>query len=699
MFAFINAYQERFIGNIRTILKMAYENGFLWRYGFLMLFLSVYNILLYFIIFPILFVGYYAVITSEAELPGYAISFLFFLYASYVFIFILTRYLFPNILRLTSTMVGLYVILGFMYGGIELAQLNSSTFELTLVPVLLSYAIALFIIPLSIYLDHLFRIIHFVIIYHAIALTSPKNSLLVLKKLLSILTPKGNANTLLQLFITIVQASFLIFYFLEISSFFSMYITIWLIYILFFIYHKYYKIVNIIFTFIVSLILFFGVYFYFEATVFLDNNTVMGVLLISMGLYAFFALGTASYVFYRLPSLILAKLVPNWYFAKKYRNLFNQNIDVLFEAFLVERIPRNRQIISQLILNSPSILEQKIEVLIKMGESEKKHINYSQEVLDELARTRQSLREEQRQAKLMSDVSPIIQNDYQIKSFDFIDPNIENNHFTILSPIDSARQQLLNWLKGETHAKPSIDKLLIQQWKDYEIGIGLKYSGQMGGDFYDLFQLPSTNADNKVGLFISDFGLLVGDLAGHGVETAVNLSKTHNFWVETDLSQDALTTMRAFEPNFKTTFHPFSNDEGCELCYVQLKENEITLSRAGLHIGLIRDNQWHKIALPPHENFCALGKWQSLPVKRCTRVELKAYDTLIVYTDGLFENRNQHGEQFCEDKLKALFLAQHRLEMNTFIDTVFRTVYEYCQPEQIEDDETLLVIRRTSSTA
>ncbi len=699
MFAFINAYQERFIGNIRTILKMAYENGFLWRYGFLMLFLSVYNILLYFIIFPILFVGYYAVITSEAELPGYAISFLFFLYASYVFIFILTRYLFPNILRLTSTMVGLYVILGFMYGGIELAQLNSSTFELTLVPVLLSYAIALFIIPLSIYLDHLFRIIHFVIIYHAIALTSPKNSLLVLKKLLSILTPKGNANTLLQLFITIVQASFLIFYFLEISSFFSMYITIWLIYILFFIYHKYYKIVNIIFTFIVSLILFLGVYFYFEATVFLDNNTVMGVLLISMGLYAFFALGTASYVFYRLPSLILAKLVPNWYFAKKYRNLFNQNIDVLFEAFLVERIPRNRQIISQLILNSPSILEQKIEVLIKMGESEKKHINYSQEVLDELARTRQSLREEQRQAKLMSDVSPIIQNDYQIKSFDFIDPNIENNHFTILSPIDSARQQLLNWLKGETHAKPSIDKLLIQQWKDYEIGIGLKYSGQMGGDFYDLFQLPSTNADNKVGLFISDFGLLVGDLAGHGVETAVNLSKTHNFWVETDLSQDALTTMRAFEPNFKTTFHPFSNDEGCELCYVQLKENEITLSRAGLHIGLIRDNQWHKIALPPHENFCALGKWQSLPVKRCTRVELKAYDTLIVYTDGLFENRNQHGEQFCEDKLKALFLAQHRLEMNTFIDTVFRTVYEYCQPEQIEDDETLLVIRRTSSTA
>ena len=61
-----------------------------------------------------------------------------------------------------------------------------------------------------------------------------------------------------------------------------------------------------------------------------------------------------------------------------------------------------------------------------------------------------------------------------------------------------------------------------------------------------------------MGVFISDFGLLVGDLTGHGVETALNLSKTHNFWAETDLSQDVLTTMRAFEQNFKTTFQPFS---------------------------------------------------------------------------------------------------------------------------------------------
>ncbi|HIE02790.1 MAG TPA: hypothetical protein EYP59_21330 [Thiotrichaceae bacterium] len=156
--------------------------------------------------------------------------------------------------------------------------------------------------------------------------------------------------------------------------------------------------------------------------------------------------------------------------------------------------------------------------------------------------------------------------------------------------------------------------------------------------------------------------------------------------------------MRAFEQNFKTTFHPFSKYEGCELCYLQLKDNEITLSRAGLHLGLIRDNQWHDIAPPPDENFGSLGKWPCMPVKRYTRVELKAGETLIVYTDGLFENANQNGEQFGQDNFQQLLLQHQHLDMNSLIDTVFKAVYEHCHPEPIEDDETLLVIRRVSST-
>jgi hypothetical protein len=401
------------------------------------------------------------------------------------------------------------------------------------------------------------------------------------------------------------------------------------------------------------------------------------------------------YLIYKSSAIIFISLFTKQYFSNKYHNITDKgNLQDIFKAFINEPTPEGRIFILQFVSNSTSSLIQKVEMLTEMIDYEKKGKNISQEILDELYKTRQTLKQEQRQIELTDDVSIIPQNSFQCRAFDFIDPKIENNHFTAFSPIDSARQQLLDWLKGETPANPSIDKLLIYQWQDYEIGIGLKYSGQMGGDFYDLFQLPTASADNQVGVFISDFGLLVGDLTGHGVETALNLSKTHNFWAETDLSQDVLTTMRAFEQNFKTTFHPFPKYEGCELCYLQLKNNEITLSRAGLHLGLIRDNQWHNIAPPPHENFMAFGNWRSLPVKRYSRVELKAGETLIVYTDGLFENANQNGEQFGQDNFKQLLLQHHHEDMNTLINTVFEAVYEFCQPEPIEDDETLLVIRR-----
>ncbi|MEK8015884.1 MAG: SpoIIE family protein phosphatase, partial [Candidatus Parabeggiatoa sp.] len=70
----------------------------------------------------------------------------------------------------------------------------------------------------------------------------------------------------------------------------------------------------------------------------------------------------------------------------------------------------------------------------------------------------------------------------------------------------------------------------------------------------------------------------------------------------------------------------------------------------------------------------------------------------IVYTDGLFENANQNGEQFGQDNFQQLLLQHQHLDMNSLIDTVFKAVYEHCHPEPIEDDETLLVIRRISST-
>jgi hypothetical protein len=134
--------------------------------------------------------------------------------------------------------------------------------------------------------------------------------------------------------------------------------------------------------------------------------------------------------------------------------------------------------------------------------------------------------------------------------------------------------------------------------------------------------------------------------------TISNLCLQFLFWAETDLSQDVLTTMRAFEQNFKKTFHPFPKYEGCELCYLQLKDNVITLSNSGLHLGMIQNKHWHSLANSPDENFGGFKKARCNPVKRETRVELQPGNLIVVYTDGLFGNENSNGERFGEARVR-----------------------------------------------
>jgi len=705
MFAFVKAYKDTFLPSISRIIKIAYENGLLLRYGFLIILLLIYSLLPYIILI------YFSIIWGDPE------KFYLLHFSSCILLFIFIKNFFQNFLSLlTSALLSILTVylvseaLQVSIGDLKIFFSNGS-FKYLLLSLFINFYIYFgMLLILFIFLDYVIKPCQFFILSHFVIFNSPKNSLILLNKILNFI--KFNVGTIIIVLLSYwILISGLLRLYLNNEQVFTIYHFLWF-YMIFFLSITIFlnsneirkEIEKGLIVFLLLIILFIFIYLYEQFKVdFItmeQSSREESVFILELFVVLKYSLIIGVILFYLFKDFfktIFINLIPEKWLIKKYNHLYQENTDIIFQYFTAESLPKARIFILQFVLTSPSPLTKKIEILREMTNDERriaKVFGTSQEVLDEIAILRQTLRQEQRQTESIGNV-PIAQNSLQnVTGFDFTDPILENHHHTAISPIDFARQQLLDWLKGETPANPSIDKLLIYQWQDYEIGIGLKYSGQMGGDFYDLFQLPTANADNQVGVVISDFGLLVGDLTGHGVETALNLSKTHNFWTETDLSQDVLTTMRAFEQNFKKTFHPFPKYEGCELCYLQLKDNEITLSRAGLHLGLIQNNQWHNIAPLPDENFGSLGNWRSLPVKRYTRVKLKAGETLIVYTDGLFENANQNGDQFGQDKFQQLLLQHHHEDMNTLINTLFEAVYEFCQPEPLEDDETLLIIRR-----
>lgn len=688
MFIFVKTYQDDFLYSFPRIVKIAYENGLLLRYVFLLSILLIYSLFPYLLVLSSYFLFHLAKEEFRSILDFEIFN--LFQYILCILIFFWTRHLYPSTKNIAAASFSFLWVIWF--SCFFLLFIREPNLWLFLI-VLSSFS--------TIFLNYnnVFNLIHFNLILHCFTFISPKNTLIFMKMTEIV---KNNDREMFKFYYFLIFAGIFIYYdtnYLIILVFYIVTSTI----LIFFLFYKHIKtaILDSIIIIIISNFFLFGIVvpiFFWSIDSYSLSVESLDVLKFSI---IFLVTGIAVGIFLTLLynfSQLIAYLFPEWWFAKKYRILwYQEDILIIFQAFVNEPTPKGREFILQFILTSPSPPDQKWEILAKMTEDEKKRNNTSQEVLDDIYKIRQEIRQSQRQ-KIGEEVS-IAQNSLpNVTSFDFVDPTLENNRTTTFSPIDSARQQLLDWLKGETPVNPSIDKLLIYKLQDYEIGFGLKYSKQMGGDFYDLFQLPTANTDKQMGVFISDFGLLVGDLTGHGVETAVNLSKTHNFWKETDLNQDVVTTMRAFEQNFKTTFTPFPKYEGCELCYLQLKGNEITLSNSGLHLGLIKNKQWHCLADSPDENFGGFKKAPCNPVKRCTCVELQAGEMLVIYTDGLFGNANQDGERFGEERLQQLFLADQSTDLNTLIETVFETVYQHCLPEELEDDETLLVIRRISST-
>jgi sigma-B regulation protein RsbU (phosphoserine phosphatase) len=68
---------------------------------------------------------------------------------------------------------------------------------------------------------------------------------------------------------------------------------------------------------------------------------------------------------------------------------------------------------------------------------------------------------------------------------------------------------------------------------------------------------------------------------------------------------------------------------------------------------------------------------------------LEAGDRLLLYTDGLVEARNEHGELFGEDRLSAALLDSSRLMPDAVADRLIRAAQGWARSQ--DDDLTVLV--------
>ena len=177
--------------------------------------------------------------------------------------------------------------------------------------------------------------------------------------------------------------------------------------------------------------------------------------------------------------------------------------------------------------------------------------------------------------------------------------------------------------------------------EDVEIVGELKATKEVGGDFYDYFNID----ENHV-------ALVIGDVSGKGVPAAMFMMKTitcfKNFTRANKTPSQILGEVNSaiFEGNNSQMFVT------CFFAILDKRNGKVLFANAGHNPPVIGDNR-HFRYLKCNPGFI-LGSLEEVYVKD-EEVTLKPGESFTLYTDGITEARNRKGEFFGEDRLIDTF--------------------------------------------
>jgi phosphoserine phosphatase RsbU/P len=193
----------------------------------------------------------------------------------------------------------------------------------------------------------------------------------------------------------------------------------------------------------------------------------------------------------------------------------------------------------------------------------------------------------------------------------------------------------------------------------------------VGGDWYDLFQLPSGHV-----------GVVIGDVAGSGLRAAVIMGRIRSalraYALETSDPADVLTRLdrkvQLFEPDAMAT---------AAYAVIDPAHSTVKVSLAGHLPPILLSTAGPARLLRAHADL-PLGAYAGAP-RRVTTLPLP--DAMLLYTDGLVERRERH----IDEGISALLAALSASTADELCNQATAALYH----RPASDDVALITIRRT----
>lgn len=215
----------------------------------------------------------------------------------------------------------------------------------------------------------------------------------------------------------------------------------------------------------------------------------------------------------------------------------------------------------------------------------------------------------------------------------------------------------------------------------WDVAARWRTARQVGGDFYDLFQLPN-----------GQLGLFIADVADKGVPAALFMALTRTLVraavLETQSPAEALRRVNdllypdAEQGMFVTAVYGVLDPRSGQFRCANAGHNPPLwaqrtptgtriqrLTRTGMALGV--------------ELGVAMGE---------TSIQMAPGDVLLFYTDGVTESFSPAGEMFGEERLTALLASSSPAPAEALLDMLENALFDFTAHAPLSDDITLIVV-------
>lgn len=215
--------------------------------------------------------------------------------------------------------------------------------------------------------------------------------------------------------------------------------------------------------------------------------------------------------------------------------------------------------------------------------------------------------------------------------------------------------------------------------KGFDIWGSMEAAREVGGDFYDYFQI---NEDN--------IGFVIGDVSGKGVTAALIMVKAMT------LIQDYAKQYRDLSKVFYEVNNELckGNSEGlfvtCWFGSLNTKTGEVTYINAGHNPPLIkRESGFEYLNSEPD---LVLAAMEDMPYEEHV-IQLGHSDMIYLYTDGVTEANDNYKGFYGEERLKNILNNHKNDDLNIIVDSIKKDIDDFCNNQEHFDDTTMFIIR------